>query len=422
MTDTDTTTPAAEREDDLKDHGIVDWQPTALVSTDEHAPAPIVVGPETGILGIIERHAGDPNFDIGKFERLVTLYETQQEKQLDREARAAYTAAMATFKANAPILKKNASAAFKTRAGQQVAYTYATLDVLTETLTPLLGRYGLSFRWELDQQPNYVKASCIMTHRHGYQERAEFVSAIETSTSASTAQANASAATYAKRQSLTSLIGLAPSEDDDGVAAGAAPEDIAEQSPARQRQARPPQDRPSAAAQASAPADTSRAICPTHGDDSIRKTRAKGGTNKGRDIYTCTVRTDGKYCTWEIPTSKAPVEDEPRSEQQRPAAPPANDQPVDMNLTRLIKLVTKERVTAGLEWAHIAAALDVESPPSKTAIQAWILADGNIEAEAVKNLITIALGIKMAAVALEAEIKVATEALEEAPLGDHDGS
>ena len=411
MTDTDTTTPAAEREDDLKDHGIVDWQPTALVSTDEHAPAPIVVGPETGILGIIERHAGDPNFDIGKFERLVTLYETQQEKQLDREARAAYTSAMATFKANAPILKKNASAAFKTRAGQQVAYTYATLDVLTETLTPLLGQYGLSFRWELDQQPNYVKASCIMTHRHGYQERAEFVSAIETSTSASTAQANASAATYAKRQSLTSLIGLAPSEDDDGVAAGAAPEDIAEQSPARQRQARPPQDYPSAAAQESAPADTSRAICPTHGDDSIRKTRAKGGTNKGRDIYTCTVRTDGKYCTWEIPTSKAPVEDEPRSEQQRPAAPPANDQPVDMNLTRLIKLVTKERVTAGLEWAHIAAALDVESPPSKTAIQAWILADGNIEAEAVKNLITIALGIKMAAVALEAEIKVATEEL-----------
>src|ERR1700758_5533367 len=50
---------------------------------------------KTDMAGMIERLAGDPSFDVTKFEALVRLHHEMQKDRAANEARAAYNAAMA---------------------------------------------------------------------------------------------------------------------------------------------------------------------------------------------------------------------------------------------------------------------------------------------------------------------------------------
>jgi len=136
-------------------------------------------------------------------------------------ARRAFYQALADFRAEAPAIEKNARVHFKTDKGV-TDYRHATLDHIVEQVSPILARYGLSFRWDLEQlDGGALRVRCIVSHRDGHYEVTPMESGRDTSGSKNNLQALGSAQTYLQRYTLMAALGLATAmPDDDGRSAG----------------------------------------------------------------------------------------------------------------------------------------------------------------------------------------------------------
>lgn len=86
-------------------------------------------------------------------------------------------------------------------------YSYTPLDEIMKTLYPLVGKHGLSVRHELTEKG----MECVLAHDSGEELRS---GAIEVPRSGSM-QAIGGAITYARRYTLTMLLGIASEEDTD---------------------------------------------------------------------------------------------------------------------------------------------------------------------------------------------------------------
>lgn len=144
--------------------------------------------------------------DVDKLAKLLEL----QERWEAGQARKAFTAAMARFKANPPEISKNKHVKFG-----NTAYHHATLDHVTEQVTKALSAVGISHKWEVDQR-NGISVTCVLTHELGHSERTTLSAAPDTSGSKNAIQAIGSTVTYLERYTLLAATGLAASEDDDG--------------------------------------------------------------------------------------------------------------------------------------------------------------------------------------------------------------
>mgnify|MGYP001168649330 CR=1 FL=1 len=154
--------------------------------------------------------------DLEKLEKLLTL----QERWESNEARKAYHAAMAKFKANPPKIDKDKTVSFKTDRGGQTTYNHATLGNVTEKISAELSKYGLSASWTTKQN-GAVSVTCHITHKLGHSEETTLTAKEDTSGSKNAIQALGSTITYLERYTLLALTGLATYEqDDDGIAAG----------------------------------------------------------------------------------------------------------------------------------------------------------------------------------------------------------
>lgn len=184
----------------------------------KHLPAPVVAqppaAPQAGsLLPLIER-AMDPTMDPSKLTALLEA----KEKWEAQEARKAFTAALAAFKADPPVLTKNKRVSYPGKTGGQTEYSHATLDQVSAVIGSALTKHGLSHRWEVAQGPEGITVTCVLQHALGHSERVPMTAPADSSGSKNSIQAIGSTVTYLQRYTLLAATGMAvKGQDDDGA-------------------------------------------------------------------------------------------------------------------------------------------------------------------------------------------------------------
>jgi len=155
--------------------------------------------------------------DLAMVERLMDL----QERWEATEARKEFVAALSAFKADPPTLVRDKHVHFSTQKGQ-TDYRHASLDQVSEVIGKALSKHGLSHRWDVDQNGNEIRVTCVLTHVRGHRESVPMVATADTSGSKNPIQAIGSTITYLQRYTLLAATGMAvKDQDDDGRKGGA---------------------------------------------------------------------------------------------------------------------------------------------------------------------------------------------------------
>jgi len=174
-----------------------------LVVKDQNAPAQLL------------SLAVEKGASIEMLEKLMAL----QERHEANNARKAYHAAMAAFKANPPTIVKNKVVDFGNKTGGRTSYRHADLAEASAIIGEALSRHGLSAAWRTEQGADGkgVTVICEITHVLGHTERTSLTAAPDTSGTKNSIQAIASTVTYLERYTLLALTGLAARDmDSDG--------------------------------------------------------------------------------------------------------------------------------------------------------------------------------------------------------------
>jgi len=165
------------------------------------------------LVQIIQRALADPGFDVSKLKELLEM----KERWEANEARKAFAAAMAAFKANPPVLTKNKRVNFTTQKGT-TDYRHATLDQVSEVIGKELTKHGLSHHWDVQQTGGRIIVSCVLQHVLGHSEKTTIEAGADESGSKNSIQAVGSTITYLQRYSLLAATGMAvKGQDDDGA-------------------------------------------------------------------------------------------------------------------------------------------------------------------------------------------------------------
>jgi hypothetical protein len=151
--------------------------------------------------------------DPDTLEKLLAL----QERWEANQGRKAFDEAMASAKAEIPTIRKNRTVDFTSSKGR-THYRHEDLAEIAATVNPILGKYGLSYRFKTTNAPNEpITVTCIITHRQGYFEETTLSGPRDDSGNKNAIQQVGSTLTYLQRMTLKAALGLAAAEDDDGA-------------------------------------------------------------------------------------------------------------------------------------------------------------------------------------------------------------
>ena len=188
----------------------------------EHEPTVPTTAPDTGKsvtvmtpMDMIER-AVTSGAEINVIEKLMAL----QERWEANQARKAFNEAIAAAKAEIPRISKNRVVDFTSPKGR-THYRHEDMGEIAKTVDPILGKYGLSYRYRASSNVNEpVSVTCIVSHRAGHSEETTLTAGRDETGNKNSIQAVGSTITFLQRYSLKVALGLAASNDDDGKAAG----------------------------------------------------------------------------------------------------------------------------------------------------------------------------------------------------------
>lgn len=171
-------------------------------------------GEAGNVLQIISRAAADPAVDIVKLERLLEMHERIHERQ----AKAAYAAALAAMQPELPIIAERGG--IKDRSGN-VQSRYALWEDIVGIITPILSRHGFALSFRTGNEADRVTVTGVLSHSGGHSEATTLTLPIDTSGSKNAVQSVGSSASYGKRYTAAALLNLRTGEvDDDGQAGG----------------------------------------------------------------------------------------------------------------------------------------------------------------------------------------------------------
>lgn len=126
-------------------------------------------------------------------------------------------AALAKAQGAFPSIEKNRTVTVKTKTGGSYKFAYATLDNIVDGIRKPLSENGLSYVQAIITSDREMLCETMLMHSSG-----QFLTTqlpVKFSSSENNAQALGSAITYAKRYSLTAMLGIVADEDDDANAA-----------------------------------------------------------------------------------------------------------------------------------------------------------------------------------------------------------
>jgi hypothetical protein len=130
------------------------------------------------------------------------------------DARKQFFRALADFKAKCPPITKTKTAEIVSeRAGSKYGYTWAPLDEIDRTISPILGSVGLSYTFEHEQDSGKLTTICVVRHEAGHEQRTPVVLAVGGSPGMSEQQKVASTMQNGRRFALTSALGLSTSDE-----------------------------------------------------------------------------------------------------------------------------------------------------------------------------------------------------------------
>lgn len=157
--------------------------------------------------------------DVDQLGKLMDLHERHEREQ----ARKAYYAAKSHFQSIAPTLKKEKEVDYTSKkTGARTNYKYATLSSIAEQIREPLAQCRLSYRWDIQDTPEELRVTCILSHEDGHSESNSMGAAPDDSGAKNVIQQRASTVTYLQRYTLIGVLGLSSAnEDDDGKSAGA---------------------------------------------------------------------------------------------------------------------------------------------------------------------------------------------------------
>lgn len=179
----------------------------------QHQAAPVANLPATTAFGLVER-ALEKGADIATLEKLIEL----QERTERNNARRAFDQAIASAKAEFPEIGKAKSVSHGVG---KTSFKHETLSDIAAAINPSLSRYGLSFRFNVQQEAQ-IKVTCIIAHKDGHSEETTLQGAPDASGAKNSIQAIGSTVTYLQRYTLKAALGLSSSDiDDDGAGASA---------------------------------------------------------------------------------------------------------------------------------------------------------------------------------------------------------
>lgn len=187
----------------------------AKIPNTNEAPADLPsVSDSAAIIQVIERAASNPDVDIEKMERLLDM----QERILNRNAKAAYVAALADVQQELPAIKERGE--IKNNSGK-VQSRYALWEDINEKIKPILHKHGFALSFRTGTQDGQMVVTGVLAHREGHSEETSIYLPADTSGSKNQVQAVGSSTSYGKRYTAQALLNLTSTgEDDDGQKAG----------------------------------------------------------------------------------------------------------------------------------------------------------------------------------------------------------
>src|SRR5579872_3172103 len=140
------------------------------------------------------RIAVSQNADIDKLKQLMDM----QERWERNEARKAYSAAMNAFKAEPTRILKNKHVKITPRDSSKFGaeYNHATLDHVCDAVIGGLSKHGISHRWKVEQDKEWIKVTCVLRHEMGFEEETSLMGTPDNSGSKNSIQAVGSTVTY----------------------------------------------------------------------------------------------------------------------------------------------------------------------------------------------------------------------------------
>lgn len=166
--------------------------------------------------------AENPNIPIDRIAAVIDLFRGIEK---DR-ARAAFDNAMANAKAEFPAILKNRTVEHDTKTGGKKKYTHEDLFGIAQIVDPILGKYGLSYRFRVSSEIGQpIVVTCVVTG-FGHSEETTLHGGRDDSGNKNAMQAIGSSITYLQRYTLKAALGLAAGHDDDGKTSDAAASDF----------------------------------------------------------------------------------------------------------------------------------------------------------------------------------------------------
>lgn len=176
----------------------------------ERDQLPAVVTPMAMLAKAVEGGA-----DIDVLEKLMGLSERWESNQ----ARKSFDEAVASAKAEIPVILKNASS-HNSR--------YADFAAIARAVDPVLSKHGIRYRFRTQQNEKSISVTCVLTHKDGHAEENTLTGPVDATVGKNAIQAIGSTLTYLQRYSLVQALGLAASNDDDCAMSGGKPETISQ--------------------------------------------------------------------------------------------------------------------------------------------------------------------------------------------------
>lgn len=160
-----------------------------------------------GMLPMIERAARDPNVDVDKMERLMSMMERVE----SRHAEAAFATDLAEMQDELPSIGERGNAAGR--------YTYALWEDINAAIKPVLKRHGFALSFRTDFTDG-ISVTGVLSHKGGHKIDTTIKLPADASGNKNAVQAVASSVSYGKRYTAGALLNLTShGEDDDAFTA-----------------------------------------------------------------------------------------------------------------------------------------------------------------------------------------------------------
>lgn len=172
---------------------------------------------EITVSGMIQRliESGNAEQNVAALEKLVGLYERQEERNAEKEFARAFNA----LQADMPSIE--ASKAVPNNDGT-VRYMFAPYEAIIAAVRPNLQKHGFTVSFSSDFKEGRIIQTCTLQHVAGHKRSNQFGARIgKGPPGSSEAQGDGAASTYAKRFALCDALNITIAHDTDARSDGA---------------------------------------------------------------------------------------------------------------------------------------------------------------------------------------------------------